>query len=38
MVIMGHRGGSKPDNSVESFKKAVDDKLQVIELDVSAKY
>jgi len=32
---MGHRGGSKPDNSLESFKMALQNQLQAIEFDVS---
>ena len=34
MIISGHRGGFKPDNCLMSFKKARDNKLQAIELDI----
>lgn len=33
---MGHRGGFRPDNSIESFKKALDHgNIPIVELDVS---
>lgn len=34
MVIAGHRGGFKPDNSMHAFKKAKQNQLQAIELDI----
>ena len=35
-VVMGHRGGFKPDNSMESFQAALDaGTIASIELDVS---
>ena len=35
LVIQGHRGGFKPDNSMQSFIKAKQNGLEAIELDVS---
>jgi glycerophosphoryl diester phosphodiesterase len=35
MVIVGHRGGFKPANSLHSFQKAKEHSLQAVELDVS---
>ena len=35
IVISGHRGGFKPDNSIYSFKKAKENQLEMVELDVS---
>ncbi len=36
-LVMAHRGGFKPDNSLESFKKCLDlGTIPIIELDVSS--
>lgn len=35
-TVMGHRGGFKPDNSMASFKRALETScVQIVELDVS---
>jgi glycerophosphoryl diester phosphodiesterase len=34
-IPMGHRGGFRPDNSMEGFKKALDNHLPIVEFDVS---
>ena len=34
MLIVGHRGGFKPDNTISAFREAKDNQLQAVELDV----
>ena len=34
MLILGHRGGFKPDNTLSAFQKAKDNHLKGVELDV----
>ena len=35
LQIQGHRGGFQPDNTLASFKMALDHQIEGIELDVS---
>ena len=34
MLVVGHRGGFKPDNTLSAFKQAKDNNLKAVELDV----
>ena len=34
-MVIGHRGGFKPDNSLKSFNEAIKNRLEGIEFDVS---
>lgn len=34
MLVVGHRGGFKPDNTLSAFAKAKDNHLKGVELDV----
>ena len=36
MIIVGHRGGFQPENTLHAFQQAKDNNLQAVELDVSA--
>ena len=36
--IQGHRGGFKPDNILSTFRKSLENRLEAVELDVSAHY
>lgn len=38
MEVCGHRGGFTPHNSIESFTKALDNGVKIIELDVSSNF
>lgn len=35
LQIQGHRGGFSPENTLKAFRKAVEHKIDAIELDVS---
>lgn len=38
MVIIGHRGGFLPENTLSAFRQAKEHQLQAVELDVSINY
>lgn len=37
-MVLGHRGGFKPDNTIKTFKRALEAGVEAVELDVSTVY
>lgn len=35
IIVQGHRGGYKPDNTIKTFLRSLESSLEAIELDVS---